>query len=166
MQGKHKVAAVLAIAVFGCEFASLAASFVTHNKNSYGVNNFQAIRQSISSMGPFSLNMAEERDYISPMRQRKLSPPPLCIYITSRCSHNYPSFRLGQDRALREEMSHIPTRIYCVNWNSTKIFEKLEAAIAFRTSTPEIQVQSGDISATGSSVKLLDAQGRSRLSLP
>jgi hypothetical protein len=76
MQGKHKVAAVLAIAVFGCECASLAASFVTHNKNSFGLNNFQAIRQSISSMGPFSLNMAEERDYISPMRQRKLSPPP------------------------------------------------------------------------------------------
>jgi len=76
MQGKHKVAAVLAITVFGCECSLLAASFVTHNKNSFGVNNFQAIRESISSMGPFSLNMAEERDYISPMRQRKLSPPP------------------------------------------------------------------------------------------
>lgn len=72
-----KLQSLLAFTVFGCECASLASSFVTFNKNDVVVkNNFPAIRQSFSSIRPFSLDMTDDKDYVSPMRQREPIPPP------------------------------------------------------------------------------------------
>jgi hypothetical protein len=67
-----RLQSALAITVFGCNCASLTESFfIPYGQNNFVMNSVQAIRRTISSMGHLSLNMVEDRDYISPMRQRK-----------------------------------------------------------------------------------------------
>ncbi|KAL3808457.1 hypothetical protein ACHAXA_008287 [Cyclostephanos tholiformis] len=80
-----RVQSALAITVFGCDCASLGASFVPFSENNFVMNKFQHL----------SLNMVEDRDYLSPMRQRKRISSPFAPLpnSTSRHSHYCPSFR-------------------------------------------------------------------------